>query len=90
MSKNYNPADFNQDDQSNDSDFEVLDSNGNKLADGDSVHLIKDLDVKGSSMTLKRGTVIKNIKLVEDEHEGVQCRIGKSTIMLNPAYLKKK
>jgi protein PhnA len=90
MSKNYNPADFNQDDQTSDSNFEVLDSNGNKLTDGDSVHLIKDLDVKGSSMTLKRGTVIKNIKLVDDESEGVQCKIGKSTIMLNPAYLKKK
>ena len=68
----------------------ILDSNGNQLSNGDSVHLIKDLNVKGSSLTLKRGTVIKNIKLVEDETEGVQCRIGKSAIMLNPAYLKKK
>ena len=45
------------------------DSNGNILKDGDTVKLIKDLKVKGSSLTLKRGTVVKNIKLTDDADE---------------------
>jgi protein PhnA len=44
--------------------MEVKDSNGTVLKTGDSVQVIKDLKVKGSSVTLKRGTVIKNIRLV--------------------------
>lgn len=43
------------------------DSNGNELTSGDSVQLIKDLKVKGTSVTLKRGTVTKNIRLTDDE-----------------------
>ncbi len=46
--------------------MEVKDSNGNILNDGDSVTLIKDLKVKGSSQVLKRGTVVKKIKLTDD------------------------
>lgn len=68
----------------------VKDSNGNILSTGDSVHLTQDLKVKGSSISLKRGEVIKNIKIVPDEEEGVECRIGKAVIMLNPKFLKKK
>lgn len=49
--------------------METKDCNGNTLNEGDSVHLIKDLKVKGSSVTLKRGTVIKNIRLTGDEEE---------------------
>lgn len=49
--------------------METKDCNGNVLNEGDSVHLIKDLKVKGSSVTLKRGTVIKNIRLTSDEEE---------------------
>lgn len=49
--------------------MDVKDSNGTKLADGDTVLLIKDLKVKGSSVTLKRGTVIKSIRLTSDEGE---------------------
>ena len=45
----------------------VKDSNGNELKDGDSVMVIKDLKVKGTSVTLKRGTVVKNIRLTGDE-----------------------
>jgi alkylphosphonate utilization operon protein PhnA len=45
----------------------IKDSNGTELVDGDSVQVIKDLKVKGTSVTLKRGTVIKNIRLNEDE-----------------------
>ena len=45
----------------------VKDSNGNSLADGDSVLLTKDLKVKGTSVTLKRGTLVKNVRLTDDE-----------------------
>ena len=59
-------------------DVVVRDSNGNPLADGDAVLVIKDLKVKGSSVTLKRGTTIKNIRLngnpdeIEANHEKVK------------------
>ncbi len=52
---------------------EVRDSAGSLLADGDSVTLIKDLKVKGAGQTLKRGTVIKSIKLTGDDQE-IDCR----------------
>ena len=51
----------------------VKDSNGTELKDGDSVTLIKDLKVKGTGVTLKRGTMIKNIRLTADEEE-IECR----------------
>lgn len=47
----------------------VRDANGNELKDGDTVTLVKDLKVKGTSVTLKRGTVVKNIRLTGDEEE---------------------
>ncbi|WP_369062559.1 alkylphosphonate utilization protein [Caulobacter sp. 73W] len=53
--------------------MEVRDSVGNLLADGDSVTLIKDLAVKGAGQTLKRGTVIKSIRLTGDAQE-IDCR----------------
>jgi protein PhnA len=68
--------------------IEVKDSNGAALSDGDAVSLIKDLKVKGSSITLKRGTVMKNIRLTNDENE-IECREGKSTIVLKTCFLKK-
>ncbi|QLE02753.1 alkylphosphonate utilization protein [Galbibacter sp. BG1] len=68
--------------------MEVKDSNGNILNDGDSVHLTKDLKVKGMSKTLKRGNVIKNIRLTNSPDE-VECRVGKSTIVLKTEFLKK-
>ncbi|EIJ40254.1 MULTISPECIES: alkylphosphonate utilization protein [Galbibacter] len=68
--------------------MEVKDSNGNVLNDGDSVHLTKDLKVKGMSKTLKRGNVIKNIRLTGSPDE-VECRVGKSTIVLKTQFLKK-
>lgn len=49
--------------------MDVKDANGTKLVDGDNVLLIKDLKVKGSPVTLKRGTVIKGIRLTDDERE---------------------
>jgi len=51
----------------------VVDSVGNELNDGDSVTLIKDLTVKGAGQTLKRGTVIKSIRLTGDDQE-IDCR----------------
>ena len=62
----------------------VKDSNGNLLADGDDVLLIKDLKLKGSSEVLKKGTKLKNIRLVNGDHN-VDC--GK--IMLKSEFLKK-
>ena len=52
---------------------EVRDAVGNLLADGDSVTLVKDLKVKGAGQTLKRGTVIRSIRLTGDEQE-IDCR----------------
>ena len=66
----------------------VQDSNGAELDDGDSVQVIKDLKVKGTSSTLKRGSVYKNIRLSPNE-EQVECRQGKSTIVLKTCFLKK-
>ena len=68
--------------------MEVKDSNGNILFDGDSVVLIKDLKVRGSSMNLKRGTSVKKIKLTDNEEE-VDCRINGSSIVLRTEFLKK-
>lgn len=68
--------------------MDVKDSNGNILNDGDSVTLIKDLKVKGSSLNLKRGTVVKKIKLTDNEDE-VDCRINGSSIVLRTEFLKK-
>ena len=53
--------------------IKVVDSVGNELNDGDSVSLIKDLTVKGAGQTLKRGTVIKSIRLTGDDQE-IDCR----------------
>ncbi|MCK0510685.1 zinc ribbon domain-containing protein YjdM [Aromatoleum buckelii] len=66
----------------------VKDANGNVLADGDSVVLIKDLKVKGSSITLKVGTKVKSIRLVGGDHE-VDCRMDAGSFMLKACYLKK-
>jgi protein PhnA len=68
--------------------MEVKDSNGNTLSNGDSVILIKSLPVKGTSITLKKGTVIKNIKLTEDDGE-VDCKVEKMRIVLKTEFLKK-
>lgn len=67
----------------------VKDSNGNILSEGDSVQLIKDLDVKGTSVTLKRGTVIKNIRLTSNDEE-IECRVEKiKGLVLKTCFLKK-
>ncbi len=68
--------------------MDTKDSNGNLLEDGDNVHVTKDLKVKGMSKTLKRGNLIKNIRLTGNPQE-VECRIGKSQIVLKTQFLKK-
>jgi protein PhnA len=65
----------------------VKDSNGNALAEGDSVILIKSLPVKGTSLTLKKGMVIKNIRLTDDEE--IECRVEKVKLVLKTCFLKK-
>jgi protein PhnA len=67
----------------------VKDSNGAVLKDGDSVTLIKDLKVKGSSVVLKRGTMIKNIRLTDDPAE-IECRAEKvKDLVLRTEFVKK-
>jgi protein PhnA len=65
------------------------DANGNILADGDTVTLIKDLPVKGAPKPLKAGTKVKNIKLVDGDHD-IDCRIdGFGQMALKSMYVKK-
>ena len=69
--------------------YEVRDSNGNLLQDGDTVTIIKDLKVKGSSSALKMGTRVKNIKLVEGDHN-IDCKIeGFGAMNLKSEFVKK-
>ncbi len=65
------------------------DSNGAELMNGDSVTVIKDLKVKGSSMVIKRGTKVKSIRLTDDPEE-VDCKIDGSGIVLKTCFLKKE
>ncbi|MEH6591428.1 MAG: zinc ribbon domain-containing protein YjdM [Halioglobus sp.] len=77
-------------DTSSDSDEPVIkDSNGNVLADGDTVTVIKDLKVKGSSSVVKVGTKVKNIRLVEGDHD-IDCKIdGIGAMKLKSEFVKK-
>jgi len=65
------------------------DSNGNILFDGDSVVLIKDLDVKGANFTAKRGAPVHNIKLVFDNAEQIEGRVEGQHIVILTQYVKK-
>jgi protein PhnA len=68
---------------------ESKDSNGTVLKDGDNVTLIKDLKVKGTSTTLKRGTLVKGIRLTGDPEE-IECRVEKvKGLVLKTCFLKK-
>ena len=55
----------------------------------DSVQVIKDLKVKGSSQTLKRGSIFKSIRVDEDNPEEVECKDGRSTLVLKTCFIKK-
>ena len=67
----------------------VRDANGNMLADGDSVTVIKDLKVKGSSLVVKVGTKVKSIRLVDGDHD-IDCKIdGIGPMKLKSEFVKK-
>ena len=67
----------------------VKDANGNVLQDGDTVTVIKDLKVKGSSSSVKVGTKVKNIRLVEGDHD-IDCKIeGFGAMQLKSEFVKK-
>ena len=67
----------------------IRDANGNALQDGDSVTVIKDLKVKGSSLVVKVGTKVKNIRLVEGDHD-IDCKIeGFGAMQLKSEFVKK-
>ncbi|MDP1602356.1 MAG: zinc ribbon domain-containing protein YjdM [Legionella sp.] len=67
----------------------IKDANGNVLQDGDSVTVIKDLKVKGSSLVVKVGTKVKNIRLVEGDHD-IDCKIeGIGPMKLKSQFVKK-
>jgi len=67
----------------------ITDSNGNPLQDGDTVTVIKDLKVKGSSAVVKVGTKVKNIRLVDGDHD-IDCKIdGIGAMKLKSQFVKK-
>jgi len=67
-----------------------LDSNGAVLEAGDTVTLIKDLNVKGSSLTAKRGTAVRNISLVPDNPEQIEGRVEGQQIVILTKFVKKQ
>ena len=69
--------------------METKDSNGNILIEGDSVTIIKDLKVKGFQKDIKRGTLIKNIRLTSNTSE-VEGKVDGSVLVLKSAFLKKR
>jgi protein PhnA len=67
----------------------IKDANGNALSDGDTVTVIKDLKVKGSSLVVKVGTRVKNIRLVDGDHD-IDCKIdGIGAMKLKSEFVKK-
>ncbi len=77
-------------DSSTESDTVVRDSNGNRLQAGDTVVVIKDLKVKGSSIPLKQGTVIKSIRLISDDAEHIEGHSDKiKDLVLKTCFLRK-
>lgn len=70
-------------------DEQIKDANGNILADGDTITVIKDLKVKGSSLVVKVGTKVKNIRLVGGDHD-IDCKIdGIGAMKLKSEFVKK-
>ncbi|WP_338447835.1 zinc ribbon domain-containing protein YjdM [Niallia oryzisoli] len=75
--------------ENNEEEKVITDVNGNVLNDGDTVTIIKDLKVKGSSSTLKQGTKVKNIRLVDGDHD-IDCKIdGFGAMKLKSEFVKK-
>jgi protein PhnA len=76
--------------RASESQVEVRDAVGNLLADGDQVTLIKDLEVKGAGQTLKRGTLIKSIRLTGDSQE-IDCKYeGIKGLVLRAEFVRKR
>lgn len=75
----------------NDDEFKVIDSNGNELSDGDSVIVVKDLPIKGSSKPIKVGTKVKNIRLNDGNNgHNIDCKIeGFGSMSLKSEFVKK-
>jgi len=83
----WNPDEM--DNQTESSDKKVMDANGNELKSGDSVIIVKDLPVKGFSKSVKMGTKVKNIRLVEGDHN-IDCKIdGFGPMGLKSEFVKK-
>ena len=75
--------------ENNEGEKVIRDANGNVLNDGDTVTVIKDLKVKGSSSSIKIGTKVKNIRLVEGDHD-IDCKIeGFGAMSLKSEFVKK-
>lgn len=66
-----------------------VDCNGVELSGGDSIVIIKDLKVKGGGFTAKRGTAVRNIRLVHDNHEQIEGKVDGQTIVILTEYVKK-
>ena len=80
---------WSKDDSSEEAEKIIRDSNGNPLADGDTVTVIKDLKVKGSSSVVKVGTKVKNIRLVDGDHD-IDCKVdGIGPMKLKSEFVKK-
>jgi protein PhnA len=78
-------------DHENDAAVELhKDSNGNLLQNGDTVVLTKSLDVKGSTLNAKMGTVVRNIRLVEDNTEQIEGKIEGQTIVILTKYVRRQ
>jgi len=74
---------------SDDDTREIKDTNGNLLQDGDTITVIKDLKIKGSSSVVKVGTKVKNIRLVDGDHD-IDCKIdGIGAMKLKSEFVKK-
>lgn len=82
-------AEADGDGKSNDDSPKHKDSNGAILESGDNVLLIKNLDVKGTSFTAKRGTAVRKIRLVEDNPEHIEGRINGQQIVILTKFVKK-
>lgn len=84
----WNPADSDEDISPNDA-LKVIDSNGNVLADGDTVVVIKDLPVKGAPKVIKAGTKVKNIRITTGDHN-IDCKIdGFGSMGLKSEFVRK-
>lgn len=83
---------WSPDSQGSDSSDErvIRDSNGNILNDGDNIIVIKDLKVKGSSVVIKKGTKVKSIRLIDEDHD-IDCKIdGLGAMKLKSEFVKKE